>query len=433
MSRTRRKPDADAVFESVPTETDEDPSVLPSRDDADIEGAIQALGKGAECKIYRRTPTGRQYLGRPPAAGISEESIRSDYGGGKFEIRFFDSMGKYRRQVTIDIEGPPKIVGQRESSVVVAPPPSPDPSVTAEIRLLKAEMVMQQTSHQSDRKLLLDMLGKLLPGPAPKLLQPAPALPVADLPALLQMLRDFLPTREPKPSANLDEVMKIFQLGLQQAEAGGGGDGGQDWSSLITKYAPQVLEFLGKMSASAVPSSAPAASPASSPSVMEPAAAVAVESEVVDTSPGGRGSASAPAPAHARSKCFNGQLSVEHEKFVRDRILPEIKARAQANFDVDLAADWIVANAQSAEYGFLIQLIQFPSAEFFQFDPELGSPICKGWFCDLHAALGERLGLVEPTPRETASSDTVGAEILAEDSRVEPASAPPGPDPAGLD
>lgn len=111
MSRTRRKLEADAASEPVIPEGDEARDLSPSRDDSDIENSIQALGKGAECKIYRRTASGRQYLGRPPAAGISEESVRSDYGGGKFEIRFFDSMGKYRRQVTVDIEGPPKIVG----------------------------------------------------------------------------------------------------------------------------------------------------------------------------------------------------------------------------------------------------------------------------------------------------------------------------------
>lgn len=87
--------EAKTIFVPVPTEPETPDEV---QDEKDVNKFFQAFGvEGGRVRVYRVDPNTGQlvFMATCTVDVISEEFLQVQFGGGKYEVRLFDSKAKY--------------------------------------------------------------------------------------------------------------------------------------------------------------------------------------------------------------------------------------------------------------------------------------------------------------------------------------------------
>lgn len=225
------------------TVTDADEISLPSQNPDDIQegetdlmDALRLIGAGQQSRYNVFKVSGRQ--GTPTgfcqtydAETFSLEAIRETFGGGKYQVRVTNQLGRIIKHATFELMEP------------ITPPKPPASSTLAgsiaEVKPLLdliqpqqqnsglTEMMMTWMKSQSD--MMLAILNRPAPTPPPAPQQ----LGVADIVALLGVLK---PTKETDP---VETLMNGLKLGREMA--GGEGETG------MMDVAAKGLEMIGQL------------------------------------------------------------------------------------------------------------------------------------------------------------------------------------------
>lgn len=333
----------------------------------DLKTFLSKLGE--ECPkitIHRYTPNkpAPAYVGSTTLEDISEEMIQTEYGGGKFQVKFFNEEGAYVAAKTIHIEGPRKDLSKVENPAPEPAQPSTDPA--AQAFQMQLTMLQQQIAAQQD--LMLKVVEKLgTPAQAP--------ISVTDVVQLMGVMNENKKGGDSDSASNWIEILK---LGVDIA-----GNGGRipdtGWSGVIKEVAGAVPGVLASMKQAAAPATAPPTDP-------EKAAQMVLVQKARDG-------------------------------------INYLKPKAIAGDDVNLYIHWVAANANEPMVRPLLGLLSHPYEKLIELDAELAEPHLRPWFETLYTGLKNAFQSPDTTEVSTDEDSGGGAGHVSEPSDDAPASA----------
>lgn len=241
----------------------------------DLEALLTELGI-ATVQVWRVTGTESRYLGRMDAAAFTLDSVQERWGGGRYRFRLLGG-GKVVKQLTENIEGPPREPAPTGKALEVAPEVAPGsaPIPAHQVALERIQVGLERLAEL------------LMARPAGAAVDPLDALTRA-----AHLLRELAPaTAAPAPGqTDISQLMEMFDRGMRMgrqvvraAEGGGGGGFGE----LISRVGVPLVEMaqqerLEAAKAAAGPQQPPAVEQQPAPAPQLPAAAPAAAVEPGD-------------------------------------------------------------------------------------------------------------------------------------------------------
>lgn len=195
----------------------EDPIVVADRDDTQMDlDRIQQLIReldltGGVARIFRQKPGAAEYAyeGEVPVDNFSLETIRTVYGGGRYQIKLTAKNGKYVRQLKFSID--PRYVGEMDKPTPTAmTAPTGDNSMF--MILLKMQQEQADRMAQQQQQTMQLMMGMMVEG------QKATAQMMGAI--MGRPERNVTPNQEPA-SQILGAVMPLVLANMQGAKTTG--------------------------------------------------------------------------------------------------------------------------------------------------------------------------------------------------------------------
>ena len=362
--------EAKTIFVPVPTEPETPDEV---QDEKDVNKFFQAFGvEGGRVRVYRVDPNTGQlvFMATCTVDVISEEFLQVQFGGGKYEVRLFDSKAKYvtsKRMNIGAISGGPD--NTPKPSIFVTPnaasPAHPFPDRDG--YNVQVEMLRQELS--SNREMMLELIrtiaAKSDDGGGSTLVEFATAM---------KELKEVTKPEISNPLSMVADIIGVLKQGIELGASGAvkpEGDGG--WMGIIK----DVLTAIPAVAKTMV---------ATPPAASNPPA---IDSPPVEVSPNSLG------------------LSAELMTQLRGG-LDFLKTRCRLNKDPALWSDMIIDNMDSDLYVQLAKLsaLSIDNLASAVGDPEIALPPFRSWF---EAVMK---GVQNALAENDASAGTVGDDSI---------------------
>ncbi len=214
------------------------------------------------CYIYRRSNVisktdnnAKKYLTKVKFL-VDEEWIKTNYGGGRFEI-FFKNMksGTILRQEMVEIEGGPildkdeQLLAPKPDLAAATPAPSTPQAIELELAQLRRELQDARERRDTDPDKIISASERMIE--LSRKLNPVTAPPKDELTRLretISLIRDLGGEREkPRSLAQQLEEIKVVAETLGFKPATGAASDAADWRVLLTQNAPQILNEFTKI------------------------------------------------------------------------------------------------------------------------------------------------------------------------------------------
>lgn len=193
---------------------------------ATLDEVLAELGGDAyEIVLFRQNPskpTEWPYMGGFPADSFSLDSMKLEHGGGNYRARILAPGKKFRRQITFQIDGPPK-------AYPIAPAPAAPAAPAAETSAI-LEAIKGQTE-------LLRTVALELRRPA------APASDPLEYGLKIAALVTQAGGKGGGQALGIADMLELLDRGMELA---GNGDGG-GYGTVVREFGKPLLELLQKM------------------------------------------------------------------------------------------------------------------------------------------------------------------------------------------
>lgn len=196
----------------------EDPTLVADRDDTQMDlDRIQQLVReldisGGCARVFRQKPGAAEYTyeGELPVDNFNLETIRTVYGGGRYNVRLTAKSGKYVRQLKFSID--PRYVGEMDKQTSPATMTAPTGDNSMFMLMLKMQQEQADRMAQQQQQTMSLMMGMMVEG------QKATAQMIGAM--MSRPERNVTPSQEPA-SQILGAVMPLVLANMQGGKTTG--------------------------------------------------------------------------------------------------------------------------------------------------------------------------------------------------------------------